>query len=147
MTAISQMHSFAKDGINRNIIKLTWGWQLPEVWYMTSITKFAGNEYMDCGRAVMFVKFAEHPPVGVRYRIKTLVCGYVKSLENIDSVKSLNIRRIKSQHLKKIIVLSCGCLCRIPWRQMLSRECRCSWSSADRRRSNYIWGIENFIAY
>ena len=26
--------------------------------------------------------------------------------------------------------MSCGCLCRIPWSQMLSRECRCSWSSA-----------------
>ena len=53
-----------------------------------------------------------------------------------------NIRRTKSQHL-----LSCGCLCRIPWSQLLSREWRCSWSSADRRRSNYIWVIENFIAY
>ena len=49
----------------------------------------------------MFVKFAEHPPVGVKYRIKTLVSGYVKSLENIDSVKYLNIRRNISQHLKR----------------------------------------------
>ena len=30
---------------------------------------------------------------------------------------------------------------------MLSREWRCSWSSADRRCSNYIWVIDNFIAY
>ena len=30
---------------------------------------------------------------------------------------------------------------------MLSREWRCSWSSADRRCSNYIWVIANFIAY
>ena len=29
---------------------------------------------------------------------------------------------------------------------MLSREWRCSWSSADRRCSNYIWVINNFIA-
>ena len=28
-----------------------------------------------------------------------------------------------------------------------SREWRCSWSSADRRCSNYIWVINNFIAY
>ena len=28
-------------------------------------------------------------------------------------------------------------LCAIYWRQLLSREWRCSWSSADRRRSNY----------
>ena len=32
------------------------------------------------------------------------------------------------------------------WRQVLSREWRCSWSSADRRCSNYIWVIDNFIA-
>ena len=30
---------------------------------------------------------------------------------------------------------------------MLSREWRCSWSSSDRRCSNYIWVIDNFIAY
>ena len=30
---------------------------------------------------------------------------------------------------------------------MLSWEWRCSWSSADRRCSNYIWMINNFIAY
>ena len=56
-----------------------------------------------------------------------------------------NISRTKSQH--KILIVSWGCLCRIPWSQMLSREWRCSWSSADRRCSNYIWVIDNFIAY
>ena len=30
---------------------------------------------------------------------------------------------------------------------MSSRERRCSWSSADRRCSNYIWVIDNFIAF
>ena len=30
---------------------------------------------------------------------------------------------------------------------MLSWEWRCSWSSADRRCSNYIWVIDNFITY
>ena len=58
-----------------------------------------------------------------------------------------NIRRTQSQHLKDSRVPSCGCFCRIPWSQMLSREWRCSWSSADRRCSNYIWVINNFIAY
>ena len=43
-------------------------------------------------------------------------------------------------------MLSCSYLCRIPWSQMLSREWRCSWSSADRRCSNYIWVIDNLIA-
>ena len=30
---------------------------------------------------------------------------------------------------------------------MLSRAWRCSWSSADRQCSNYIWVIDSFIAY
>ena len=46
-----------------------------------------------------------------------------------------------------ILVSSCICLCPIYWSQVLSREWRCSWSSADRRCSNYIWVINNLIAY
>ena len=34
-----------------------------------------------------------------------------------------------------------------PLKPMLSREWRCSWSSADRRCSNNICVIDNFIAY
>ena len=48
-----------------------------------------------------------------------------------------NIRRTKFQNLD-VIVLSCSCLCPIHWNQVLSREWRCSWSSTDRRCSNYI---------
>ena len=44
-------------------------------------------------------------------------------------------------------ILSCSCLCPIHWSQVLSREWRCSWSSADRRCFNYIWVIHNLIAY
>ena len=46
-----------------------------------------------------------------------------------------------------ILVSSCCCLWPIHWSQVLSREWRCSWSSADRRCSNYIWVIDNFIAF
>ena len=46
-----------------------------------------------------------------------------------------------------ILVSSCSCLCPIHWNQVLNREWRCSWSSADRRCSNYIWVISNLIAY
>ena len=46
-----------------------------------------------------------------------------------------------------ILVSSCSCLCPIHWSQVSNRERRCSWSSADRRCSNYIWVINNFIAY
>ena len=45
------------------------------------------------------------------------------------------------------LVSSCSCLRSIHWSQVLSWEWRCSWSSADRRCSNYIWVINNFIAY
>ena len=45
------------------------------------------------------------------------------------------------------LVSSCTCLCPIQWSQVLSRKWRCSWSSADRRCSNYIWVINNFIAH
>ena len=42
---------------------------------------------------------------------------------------------------------SCSCLYPIQWSRVLNREWRCSWSSADRRCSNYIWVINNVIAY
>ena len=44
------------------------------------------------------------------------------------------------------LVSSCSCLCAVYWSQVLSREWRCSRSSADRRCSNYIRVINNFIA-
>ena len=43
-----------------------------------------------------------------------------------------------------IPVSSNSCICPI---QVLSREWRCSWSSADRRCSNYIWVIHNRFAF
>ena len=42
---------------------------------------------------------------------------------------------------------ACSCLCAAYWSQVLSGEWRCSWSSADRRCTNYIWLINNSIAY
>ena len=61
--------------------------------------------------------------------------------------KISNIRRIESPNLKTFLVSSYSCFCPIQWSQALSREWRCSWSSADRRCSNYIWVINKFIAY
>ena len=46
-----------------------------------------------------------------------------------------------------LLISSCSCLYLIRWSQVLSWEWRCSWSSADRRCSNYIWVINNLIAY
>ena len=45
------------------------------------------------------------------------------------------------------LVLTCSCLCPIHWSQVFSGEWRCSWSSADRRCSSYIWVTNNLIAY
>ena len=42
---------------------------------------------------------------------------------------------------------SCSYLCPVHWSQLWSREWKCSWSSANRRCSNYIWVINNFIVY
>ena len=46
-----------------------------------------------------------------------------------------------------LLVSSCSCLCPIHLSQVLSREWRCSWSSADRRCCNCILVINNLIAY
>ena len=69
------------------------------------------------------------------------ICFMLKSYRKI-----YNIRRTKSRNLM-ILVSSCICLCPIYWSQVLSWEWRCSWSSADRRCSNYIWVINNLITY
>ena len=54
-----------------------------------------------------------------------------------------NIRRTKSQNLNlSRLVLQLYCLI-----IETSKEWRCSWSSADRRCSNYIWVINNFIVH
>ena len=45
------------------------------------------------------------------------------------------------------LVSACSCLYAIHWSWVLSGEWGCSWSSADRQCSNYIWVITNLIAY
>ena len=57
--------------------------------------------------------------------------------------KISNIRRTKSQHLNDShLVLQFSLL-----NPLLTREWRCSWSSADRRCSNYIWVVNDYIPY
>ena len=46
-----------------------------------------------------------------------------------------------------LLVSSSSGLCAIYWSQVFSREWRCSWSSAERRRSHCIWMINNIIAH
>ena len=44
------------------------------------------------------------------------------------------------------LVLSCSCLCTIYQRHVLSWEWRCSWSTTDRRSSNYIGVIFVYLS-
>ena len=57
-----------------------------------------------------------------------------------------NIRRTKSKN-SNASQMACSCLRATYWSHVLSGEWRCSWSSADRRCSNYIWLNNNLIAY
>ena len=61
-----------------------------------------------------------------------------------DYCKIFNIRHNKSQTLN---VSQLGLQLSLHNSQVFSGEWRCSWSSAERRCSNYIWVINNFIAY
>ena len=76
----------------------------------------------------------------------SLHCPFFASKISPIYRKVSNISCTKSPNLNNLI-LSCSCLCPIHWTQVLSREWRCSWSSTDRRCSNYIWVINNFIAF
>ena len=71
----------------------------------------------------------------------------VKLLGTMQSIyrKISNIRH-QIRKLKWLSSRLCSCLWPIHWSQVLSWEWRGSWSSADRRCSNYIWVINNAIA-
>ena len=64
----------------------------------------------------------------------------------IKATSPMNLYNETSPHSTLTSLLSLNDLWPIHWRQVLSWEWRCSWSSADRRCSNYIWVINNFIA-
>ena len=72
------------------------------------------------------------------------LCCHVASYDIYRQIS--NMRHKKSQTLN-VLVSPCSCLCPVHYSQVLSRGWRCSWSSADRRCSNYIWVINNYIAY
>ena len=78
----------------------------------------------------------------IQFRV---VCTTVNSVL-IITAKSL-IYVAPNPKTEMFLVLSCCCLCLIHWCQVLSWEWRCSWSSADRLCSNFIWVINNLIAY
>ena len=67
------------------------------------------------------------------------------NIENQDQRQISNTNCTKSQNFNFSRPAFCDCLCPVPWSQVLSREWRCSWRSADRRCSNYIWVISIWL--
>ena len=70
----------------------------------------------------------------------------ISIIDFIDIIKPL-IWDASNPKTEMFVILSCSCRCPIHWSQVLSQWWRCSWSSANRRCSNHIWVINNFIAY
>ena len=84
---------------------------------------------------------ASHKPavaLGVKNKMRR--CLYI-------CCQVFNIRRTKSQHLKDYRVVLRLSLPNPLKPDVKSRMKMYSWSSADRRCSNYIWVIDNYIAY
>ena len=81
---------------------------------------------------------------------ETILCidGYANMTSTTMWIWWKNYHQISNtRHTRTQNFLSCSCPCPIHWSQVLSREWRCSWSSADRGCSNYIWVINSAIAY
>ena len=67
----------------------------------------------------------------------SIIIYHYNNLTSYRHTSSLS--RTKSQIF---LVSSCRCLYPIHWSQVWSREWRCSWGSANRRCSHYIWVIK-----
>ena len=96
------------------------------------------------GSTICFTNFGSHDPIVLYWNPWYTEPCYKGSLLYCQIS---NISCTEKPKTLMFIVLSCGGLCAIFWSQVLSRKWRCSWSSADRWCSNYIWMINNFIAY
>ena len=125
------------------------------------------NRSWCCNVRIVLVKAQAHVEVSSYYQKQRAVCP--QSLRNYTFCGRAACRRscakyaikynsicianqwvtieyILSSVLQQIPKLKCfAVVCPIHWSQVLSREWRCSWSNADRRCSNYIRMINNFI--
>ena len=75
------------------------------------------------------------------------IYGHVSWISRQHNYRKISNIRRTNPTTWMFLVSACRCLCTIYWSQVLSGELRCSWSSADRRCSNCIWVISNWIAY
>ena len=103
--------------------------------------------YWNCPIAWYHWYISLHMPVPLSIYIFIIWDIYTYSLYGIY-IYIFIIWDIYTYSLYGIIGYHCAsCLCPIYWSHVLSRKWRCSWSSADRRCSNYIWVINNLIAH
>ena len=72
-------------------------------------------------------------------------CVYASYLDYTNTLSSHS--SCTNPKTSMFLISYCCCLCPIHWSQVLCCKWRCSWCSPDRRCSNYIWVINNFISY
>ena len=93
-----------------------------------------------------YTAFVLNTPFWVDRALISKILRGISLLKSETYRKISNISRTKSQNLN-FSRIGLQLPLRIYWSHVLSGEWRCSWSSADRRCSNYIWVINNLIAY
>ena len=115
-----------------------------QVEFYIAVFQHCSYPWQKCLSHKMFEKIIQHKKEAGKGAIIYSKLAYIWHKQEYCKVS--NIWHTKSGNLM-FLVSFCSCLYSIRWSQVLSREWRCSWSSADRRCSNYIWMIDNLIAY
>ena len=108
----------------------------------------AGNSPGTSEFPAHMASYAESVSIWWCHHVGVILASHIT---NSDYHKTSSINRTKSQTLYNSFspCLAAHVLCLIPRSQVLSRERRCSWSSADMRCPDYIWFwvINECIAY
>ena len=111
---------------------------LSYIWVQSDLLQRQRPTYLDilCGGVLRGLS-------RLRY-LKLHVMGWVPMISKttVYIIKRL-IQAAPNPNIWMFLVSSCSSLCPIYWSQVLSPEWRCSWSSADRRCSKYIWASNN----
>ena len=119
-------------------VNYTWLW-IEGIWNMKPC---AGNkEYGNC--ELFPYTYRSSPRWSLVHKCGPATWNYL-CLDIKYTVKSIILDALNLN--TEMFLVSCwSWFCPVHWSQVLSPFWRCSWSSADRRCSNYIWVINNFI--
>ena len=107
-------------------------------------------------RPLCFVHFIEAIVFCALYWGHCVLCIILRPLCFVHYIEAIVFCALYWGHCVLCIILRPLCFvhyieaivfCALYWGQVLSGEWRCSWSNADRWCSNYIWVINNLIAY